>query len=80
MAQDIPLFGALFGSNNTSSNRTELLVVITPRVMRNEQQAQEVGEELRDRMTQLTRLLSGESPAGVLRLPGLGGGLSSQSQ
>ncbi|MBY0454918.1 MAG: type II secretion system secretin GspD [Burkholderiaceae bacterium] len=48
--QDIPVFGNLFGTNTTNGNRTELLVVITPRVVRSDQEMREVGRDLRDRM------------------------------
>ena len=51
--QDIPLFGSLFGTNASSTNRTELLVVITPRVVRTEQDMRQLGQELRDRMKTL---------------------------
>lgn len=47
---NIPLFGALFGTKEKSLDRTELLVVITPRVIRSDQAVREVGQELRDRM------------------------------
>lgn len=46
----IPVLGALFGTKTQSTVRTELLVVITPRVIRSEQDAQEVGREMRERM------------------------------
>ncbi len=48
--QDIPVVGNLFGTNTTNGNRTELLVVITPRVVRSDQEVREVGRDLRDRM------------------------------
>lgn len=48
--QDIPLFGSLFGATNSSVNRTELLVIITPRVVRTEQDVRQLGQELKDRM------------------------------
>ncbi len=51
--QDIPLFGSLFGTNVKSTNRTELLVIITPRVVRTEQDMRQTGQELRDRMKTL---------------------------
>ena len=51
--QDIPLFGNLFGTNVNSTNRTELLVIITPRVVRTEQDMRQTGQELRDRMKTL---------------------------
>lgn len=51
--QDIPLFGSLFGTNTASTNRTELVVLITPRVVRTTQDAREISQELKDRMKTL---------------------------
>ena len=51
--QDIPLFGNLFGATAKSTNRTELVVLITPRVVRTEQDVRQIGQELRDRMKTL---------------------------
>ena len=51
--QDIPILGSLFGTNANSVNRTELLVLITPRVVRTEQDLRQVGQELKDRMKTL---------------------------
>lgn len=48
--QDIPLIGNLFGTNRNSNNRTELLVVLTPRVVRTDIDIREVSEDLRDRL------------------------------
>jgi general secretion pathway protein D len=50
---DIPLFGNLFGTTATNTNRTELVVLITPRVMRTTQDMREIGQELKDRMKTL---------------------------
>ncbi len=47
---DIPILGELFGSTNNTTARTELLVFITPRVVRNPEDARAVSEELRSRM------------------------------
>ena len=47
---DIPLIGSLFGAKIDEQERTELLVLITPRVVRNRHEAREVTRELRDRM------------------------------
>lgn len=47
---DIPVLGNLFGSTNDLSRRTELIVFITPRVIRNADDARSISEELRDRM------------------------------
>lgn len=51
--QDIPLFGNLFGATTKNTNRTELVVIITPRVVRTEIDVREVGRELKDRMKML---------------------------
>jgi len=51
--QDIPLIGSLFGATNSSVNRTELLVIITPRVVRTEQDVRQMGQELKDSMKTL---------------------------
>ena len=50
---DIPLFGNLFGATTKNTNRTELVVIITPRVVRTEVDVREVGRELKDRMKML---------------------------
>ena len=65
----IPLVGALFGTHETKGDRTELLLVITPRVIRSDEEAREVSQELRDRM-------KGISDSGW---PALGGPKSSPS-
>ncbi|WP_144445869.1 type II secretion system secretin GspD [Inquilinus limosus] len=51
--QDIPLLGNLFSSTSDSRDRTELVVFITPRVIRNAADAQAIAEELRSRMEAL---------------------------
>ncbi|MEM9148340.1 MAG: type II secretion system secretin GspD, partial [Pseudomonadota bacterium] len=48
---DIPVAGALFGRRNTSSVRTELLVMITPRIVNNAMDARRVTRNLRERVT-----------------------------
>lgn len=48
--KDIPLIGALFGTKSKKTDRTELLVVITPRVVRSDQGIRELSQELRERM------------------------------
>ena len=51
--KDIPLLGNLFKSTGVDSNRSELLVLITPRVIRGPAQARAVTDELRKRLTTL---------------------------
>ncbi|WP_367113301.1 type II secretion system protein GspD, partial [Zoogloea sp.] len=55
--QDIPVIGALFSTTTLSKTRTELLVMITPRVVRTEQDVREVGSELKSKMQGLKPLL-----------------------
>jgi len=46
----IPYLGALFGSTDNIDNRTELLVLLTPRVIRNAQDAKTITEELKEKI------------------------------
>jgi general secretion pathway protein D len=54
---DVPLFGHLFGSTKKEQVRTELLVMLTPRVMQNDAELQQVGLEMRQRMQGLQQML-----------------------
>lgn len=47
---DIPVLGNLFRSTSNQSVRTELIVFITPRVIRNSEDARIISEELRSQM------------------------------
>ena len=58
---DVPVVGHLFGTNGVKGVRTELLLVITPRVVRSDVDIREVSEDLRDRMKGLARLEAKES-------------------
>ncbi len=66
---DIPVVGHLFGTTNNTGRRTELLVVITPRVVRTDVDAAAVGEELRDRMQGVRRLMEEGAREGVVQAP-----------
>jgi len=46
----IPYLGALFGSTDNNDNRTELLVLLTPRVIRSAQDATSITEELKEKI------------------------------
>ena len=46
----LPFIGALFGTKQDDTERTELLVLITPRVVRNQMEARRMTEELRRRV------------------------------
>lgn len=60
--EDIPLLGNLFSSTDNNRVRTELIVFITPRVVRSAADAQAVAEEMRARMQALR-------PRGASRQP-----------
>jgi len=46
----IPIIGKLFGTTNDDKNRTELLVLITPRVVRNQKESKDITEEFRRKL------------------------------
>lgn len=58
----IPVLGALFGNTEEQVDRTELIVLITPRVVENSQEAEQVTEEIKRKMQSITPLLP--PPAG----------------
>ncbi len=49
----VPLIGPLFGTTEQSTNRTELVVIITPRALYNETELRQVSEEMRSRVRNL---------------------------
>ena len=50
---EIPVVGSLFGTTSNINDRTELIVFLTPRVIRNPEDARDVSEELRSRLRSL---------------------------
>ncbi len=54
---DIPVIGSLFGRTRWEKKRTELLIAITPHVVRNETEAQAMTEEFKSRIKELKKLL-----------------------
>jgi general secretion pathway protein D len=53
---DIPILGALFSQRANSVGRTELLVLLTPQILRDAGDARDATNELRERMRSLTPL------------------------
>lgn len=51
LLQDIPVLGAIFSTSNTTSSRTELVVTITPRVMRSDGDLRALSAEIGDRLS-----------------------------
>ncbi|WP_168389257.1 type II secretion system secretin GspD [Xylophilus sp. Leaf220] len=68
--KDLPVVGAAFSATSRVLDRTELVVILTPRVVRSDEDIREVGTEMRDRMKgifQDDRLSNrGRAPAGAL--------------
>lgn len=74
--KDVPVLGNLFSNTNNTGKRTELLVVITPKVVRTDPEIREVSEELRDRLKGLQAIelrdrakAAPAAPAAVQPLP-----------
>ncbi|CAH1190515.1 Type IV pilus biogenesis and competence protein PilQ [Candidatus Nitrotoga sp. BS] len=53
----IPFIGGLFGTQSIANNRTELVLLITPRLVANNQQARAVSEEFRKKLSGLGDML-----------------------
>jgi len=60
----VPILGRLFGSTSRSRNRTELIVLITPRVIRNSEEAREVTDEYQRKFESLEPLRTSSKPEG----------------
>ncbi|MDD3523104.1 MAG: type II secretion system secretin GspD [Candidatus Cloacimonetes bacterium] len=57
---DIPVLGNLFSTTTKTDDRTELLVMITPRVLRNTKDLGDITREMRERMSSLDSLVGSE--------------------
>jgi general secretion pathway protein D len=53
-ANKVPLLGDLVGTTSRQAKRTELIVFITPKIIRNGEEAASESQELRDKMKNLT--------------------------
>ena len=58
---DIPLFGALFSTTAEARERTELMVLLTPRALEDDDQVRAASVEMRQRI----RSLSLQDPTGL---------------
>lgn len=61
----IPVLGNLFGNNHKTHDRTELIILITPRVVVNSEDAQEMTQEYEKKFQSLAPLRAASPPAGV---------------
>ena len=53
----VPFIGGLFGSTSTTKNRVELIILITPRVIYDENELVSMSEELKTRLRGVRRLI-----------------------
>ena len=53
---ELPVLGNLFKTTDNTQRRTELLILLTPRVVANRKDAREITEELRSRVRALAPL------------------------
>ena len=58
----VPVLGSLFGGTSDSARRTELIVLLTPKVTTNQFEADAVTRELKARMGAVSELLNGWVP------------------
>lgn len=56
LLKDIPLLGFLFGTTANQNTRTELLILLTPRVVGGQEEAQRLTNEIRRRLHGVTEL------------------------
>ena len=54
---DLPLIGSLFGSQSSTINRTELLVILRPRVVRNQLEARNLTRDMGRRFAAVLELM-----------------------
>jgi len=52
---DIPIIGRFFGTTTDDLNRTELVILITPHVIRNREEAKSVTDEFKEKLSTVTR-------------------------
>ena len=57
--KDIPVLGALFSATTENAEREELLVLLTPRAVRDQAEARAVTEEFRHRLRELEAVTPG---------------------
>jgi general secretion pathway protein D len=65
----IPILGALFGNNTKTHDRTELIILITPRVVVNADDAQEMTQEYEKKFQSLTPMHSASPPPASVAQP-----------
>ena len=62
---EIPVLGALFGVQGIKNDRTELVMMITPKLVSNSQEAREITDEFRKKVSGLSLTQGKKSASGV---------------
>jgi general secretion pathway protein D len=62
LLSDIPILGKLFGSTGKSKSRTELIVLITPRVITNSEEAKQITDDYQNGFESLAPLRARPAP------------------
>lgn len=65
----IPILGRLFGSTNRSRKRTELIVLITPRVIRNSEEARQITDDYQREFESLAPLRAAKAKGAAQTVP-----------
>ena len=73
----VPIIGRLFGTTNHNRNRTELIVLITPRVITSSEEAKQVTDEYQRKFESLAPLRVTGAAAGGAAAPSPGAGAAS---
>jgi general secretion pathway protein D len=68
----IPLLGALFRDTNDTKTRTELILLITPRVMRDDTEFQSVMDDLHNEFNSLKKVFTNPPPVPAAAAPANG--------
>ena len=66
---DIPVIGHLFGSTSRTRQRTELIVLITPRVITSVDEAQQMTQEYESKFESLAPMRAGQAGGGLTPVP-----------
>ena len=69
LLSSIPLIGNLFGNTSKTHDRTELIVLITPRVIVNSEDAREMTEEYEKKFESLTPIKTATPPPATVAQP-----------
>lgn len=60
LLSQIPVIGALFGTQGVNNRKTELVLLITPRIANNAAQGKVISEEFRKRLGEINELMLGQ--------------------